>query len=155
MKHCIPFFLLLCLVCITTAEAENYAVLVCGAIEDSIFQEIRYWNDTFLMWETLFRYGWKDENIYVLFGEGVDFNVANPEYWASQYSFWGITDVTDDSAYYNDIEDVFNELETVMTDDDLLFFWSFGHGDTVVVEDSIYSAIVLMNDELLVDTTLA
>ena len=78
----------------TLAKAENYAVLITGdtplgdAAEpknwngqsDSLVGSYDcFWNDTYLMWETLFRYGWKDENIFILFGAGVDFVFSSYE----------------------------------------------------------------------------
>ncbi len=72
------------------AQAEYYAVLITGdtpgydAIGPKTWQTgsrpgpyDEFWSDTFVMWETLWKYGWKDEDIFVLFGFGVD--------WSSQF----------------------------------------------------------------------
>jgi hypothetical protein len=85
-----------------------------------------FWNDTYLMWETLYRFGWKDDNIHVLFGDGADWSVDNPRYDVTEnYEF---TSIVDDSAYIDDIDDIFNELENEMTSDDILFVYTFDHG---------------------------
>ena len=126
-------------------NAENYAVLITGAHPDSTDGENlswnggnadpggfdEFWNDTFLMWEMLFCSGWDDEKIFVLFANGDDMEYVNPRYVASErYNIppWNINHITDDSAYLQDVEDVFNHLDTTMTDDDFLFVWTFGHG---------------------------
>jgi len=76
-----------------------------------------------------FTFGWKDENIHVLFANGSDWTQwTNPRYQASTYSYWGIESITDDGAYYADVVQVFDELAEVMTDEDWLFVFVFDHG---------------------------
>jgi len=78
----------------------------------------------------LWQYGWKDENIFVLFGNGLDWQFDNPRYWGDQYyEEWGIEHITDDGAYYQDVVDVFDYLDGIMTDSDYLFVWTFDHGN--------------------------
>lgn len=72
----------------TQANAEHYAVLMTGDTPDTSapgiktwFGETRdilgeFWHDTFLMWEALYTFGWKNENIFVLFGYGEDWDVG-------------------------------------------------------------------------------
>jgi len=137
---------LMCLFVFSFVQAENYAVLITGdtPMWDAIGEKTwgdptdpgpydEFWSDTFLMWETLWQYGWKDENIFVLFGNGIDWNSlnqTNPRYFANQYEEpWGITSITDEPAYYQDVVDIFTYLDGIMTDDDFLFVWTFDHGD--------------------------
>ena len=136
-----------CLIIFSLVQAENYAVLITGdtpygdaigpktwggGTEPGPYDE--FWSDTFVIWETLWKYGWKDENIFVLFGNGEDWvftGCTNNRYYASQYTIeWGIESITDDAAYYQDVVDIFAYLDGLMTDDDFLFVWTFDHGST-------------------------
>ncbi len=143
MSSKIATSLIICLLMISSIQAEFYAVLITGDTPQGEaagpktwqggqdlpgFDE--FWNDTFLMWEMLWQYGWKDENIFVLFGNGQDWQFVNPRYWGNQYyEEWGIEHITDDGAYYQDVVDIFNYLDGVMTDSDELFVWTFDHGN--------------------------
>ncbi|MBC8204511.1 MAG: hypothetical protein H8E87_03240 [FCB group bacterium] len=139
------------------AFSEYYAVVITGCTPDpSSVSNPHYggdidppldsydcfWNDTFLMWEALFQAGWNDENIFVLFGEGVDWVdplYDNERYIAEELYYidpWFIDHITDYSAYLADVENIFTWLAegnpaqgiTQMTEDDFLFVWTFDHG---------------------------
>jgi hypothetical protein len=156
--------------------AENYAVLITGDTPDlqaaghknwggdvynpptRNFDE--FWHDTFLVWEMLWQYGWKDENIFVLFGNGEDWPSIN-SYWryeASQYEeLWGIQHITDDSAYYQDVVDVFNYLDEAMTKDDFLFVWTFDHGwiDSIQTSPPQFQHTLILMDREISDNEFA
>lgn len=153
-------------------QAENYAVLITGCTPDTSYNYPAldsydsFWNDTFLMWEALFLFGWKDENIFVIFGEGEDWTweepYQDPRYVAeTNYNQppWNITQITDYSAYYEDVENIFNWLAEgnpaqgipQMTSDDFLFVWTFDHG----VWDPRYVGLRLMNNEVIWDWEFA
>jgi len=136
--------IMLCLFAISAVQAEYYAVLITGDTPPGEalgpktwdggsdlpgFDE--FWNDTFLMWEMLWQYGWKNENIFVLFGNGIDWWFPNDRYWGDRYNDppWNIDHITDDGAYYQDVVDIFNYLDGIMTDSDYLFVWTFDHGN--------------------------
>jgi hypothetical protein len=73
--------------------AENYAIIITGSLPTNIgidtlmesynnngeptYEE--FWNDTFLMWKTLRDFGFEDDNIFVLFGNGEDY-YSGPRY---------------------------------------------------------------------------
>lgn len=141
------------------AHAEYYAVIITGddpalsaqgdktwnggAGDPNGYDE--FWNDTFLMWETLFTFGWRDENIYVLYANGEDTIFNNPRYQPETYALWDIEHITDDSAYVNDVEDVFNDLAATMTDEDYLFVFTFDHGGSA---GNNVSSILLMDGQM-------
>ncbi len=135
--------------------AENYAVLISGETPsgDAKGKEKNwnggvhypggsdeFWNDTFLMWETLWQLGWKDENIFVLFGNNADWITTNDNYRANQHNLppWNINHITDYGANLADVENIFNwladgnsdELIPQMTNEDILFVWTHSHGRT-------------------------
>ncbi len=100
---------------------------------DGVYDD--FWNDTYLMWELLYKNGWPDENIHVLYGDGEDWpNNKNPRYQAPVEE--GIRKITDTSAYYHDVVDIFNALASgdpdagiePMGPKDNLFVWTFDHG---------------------------
>ena len=147
----------------TLVFAENYAVLITGDNPDGDASGTKtwnggsadpdgydeFWNDTFLMWEMLFCSGWDDENIFVLFANGEDTSYENERYRPDLlygYAPWYIDHITDDSAYKQDVIDVFDHLDTTMTEDDFLFVWTFGHGSN---EDPI--GLVLMDAVLSIE----
>ena len=91
-----------------------------------------FWNDTYLMWELLTQqYEFSNENVKVLYYAGNDWqNIGsgstNDRYKASKYFLEKITDYPADT---NTITQVFTDLKNVMTDEDFLFVWTFGHGN--------------------------
>ena len=147
MKKIITLIIFCLLIIVSVIKAENYAIIITGCEPDtvnySIPEELSYdmlWNDTFLMWETLWKFGWKDENIYVLFGNGVDFPYEHYDRYDAedQYGFlWDIDHIVDDSAYFDDVEQVIDHLDTTMTEDDFLFVNTFGHGGPVPSGDTV------------------
>jgi hypothetical protein len=136
--------LMLVLLCTVKVYAENYAVLITGdtpslggsgektwGLDSSRITYDEFWNDTYLMWEALYTLGWKDENIFVLYGEGADYDSVagqNPRYIVSS-SPYGLSHITDYSATYDTVQYVFHNLASVMTEGDFLFVWVFDHGD--------------------------
>jgi hypothetical protein len=132
---------------------EKYAVLITGdyAAEgipvelqwgqgtvDAPMEE--FWYDTYLMWEMLvFEKGYSNENVFVLFANGLDFTKPNmwerynAEIWHPDIVPHG-SQITDFSATISNVENVFNGLATgtggfpQITEDDFLFVWTFDHG---------------------------
>jgi hypothetical protein len=87
------------------------------------------------MWETLMKEGYKDENIFVLFADGVDFPIISGNQWvADRYRPTNliidppITSITDYAATRANIYQVFSELQGKSTADDFLFVWTHDHG---------------------------
>lgn len=132
--------------------AEKYAVLITGdyadergdfegswAISNNLdFTENdrmeEFWHDTFLMWEMLLDKGYSDNNIFVLFAGGQDFQpqwiLDGARYVPSLHGFQTMTDyaatrdtveiVLEGLAYGNQQENI-----PQLQDDDLLFCWTF------------------------------
>ena len=105
------------------APAENYAVLIAGEEPDSPNYCPEFYYDIFLVWEMLWQHGWSDENIFVLFGLGVGINNPPARYDPSQYNIfpWYIESIVDDAASLQDVVDIFNYLDNIMTENDFLF----------------------------------
>lgn len=127
---------------------EKYAVLITGPYSvvgippeeqwnngegkgpDELFYE--FWNDTYLMWEMLVtKKGYSDENVFVLFADGLDFQ---PFWMDERYKPEAGVQVTDYSATIANVQAVFNGLRTgqngfpQITENDFLFVWTFDHG---------------------------
>ena len=89
-----------------------------------------FWNDTFLMWEMLQDKGYSPDHIYVLFADGQDYLSTAERYRPNDPT----VTVTDYSATYSNVENVFNGLANgsngfpQVTQDDFLFVWTFDHG---------------------------
>ena len=107
---------------------KNYAILICGDLAENFWGEC-FWNDTVWMFKALIKNGYKPEDIFVLYGDGADFNSANPV-----YKYNGT--VTDFPANKTSVELVFKGLKDgnpgkgipKMKSTDTLFIWTFDHG---------------------------
>jgi len=110
-----------------TALARDYALLICGDVAESGYDE--FWNDTVWMYKTLLAAGYKENNIYVLYGWGHDYPSANPNY---QHT----SKVTDFPATVAWVNKILNGLKNgdpsigvnKITSIDSLFVWVFDHG---------------------------
>lgn len=107
---------------------KRYAVLICGDLAENFGGEC-FWNDTVWLYKSLLNNGYKPENIFVLYGDGVDYASANPRYRHS-------STVTDFPATKNWVNKVFDGLKNgdaanglpKMDSNDTLFVWTFDHG---------------------------
>jgi hypothetical protein len=151
---------------------EKYAVLITGPYSvvgippeeqwnngegkgpDELYYE--FWNDTYLMWEMLVtKKGYSDENVFVLFADGIDFPVShswvNIRYSAEKYS---LDHITDYSATIANVQAVFNGLRTgqngfpQITENDFLFVWTFDHGNSSGGNSSLLLMDGLMSDDV-------
>ncbi len=92
-----------------------------------------FWNDTYLMYETLLDKGFTAENIIVLFADGDDFYIE-ATWVADRYRPVQGVSVTDYAATKENVELVFNGLAngsngfSKINEEDFLFVWTFGHG---------------------------
>ena len=99
-----------------------------GGSPDYGFDE--FWNDSYLMWEMLvFGKDYTDENVEVLFGNGLDFTFEDQDvrYKAINHQ---MEHITDDSSNRQTIIDLFHDLANTITEDDFLFVWVMSHGGT-------------------------
>ncbi len=163
----------------TAAAQQKYAVLITG---DYASQGIplesqwnqgqdksnngypEFWYDTYLMWEMLvYEKGFQDENVFVLFANGIDYSVDNDDWMWSRYnaqiSHNEYFPITDYPATIPNVENVFNGLATgtngfpQVTEDDFLFVWTFGHGDYDQITEKVY--IYLLNTTKMWDYEFA
>ena len=129
---------------------RDFAVLISGAppsaqgsydggIRDSYDE---FWNDTYLMWEIHYtKTGMQDHpsvddgQIRVIYAGGYDWSDAHPRYQAA-YNY--VDRVTDYSAYYDDVANLFTWLKDGnqpqyiphgMNENEELFNWTFDHGE--------------------------
>lgn len=164
MKKLTTFLILTFLLHGAVNSQEKYAVLITGQYaanpegfdnsghygeEKSPMNE--FWNDTFLMWELLQTKGFSQENIFVLFADGVD-HPENDELYANRYrpADPSIT-VTDYDATIESVELVFNGLThgssgfPKVTQDDFLFVFTFGHGNTTSPSEPVIAVLRLFS----------
>ncbi|MCB8933380.1 MAG: hypothetical protein M9921_11345 [Fimbriimonadaceae bacterium] len=107
---------------------KRYAVLICGDLAENFSGEC-FWNDTVWMFKTLLANGYQPADIFVLYGDGVDYASANPAY---QHP----STVTDFAATTSQVNLVLDGLKNgdaanaipKMDSNDTLFVWTFDHG---------------------------
>jgi len=153
---------LLLLAAISATAAEKYAVLITGdyaktgsynnGTGDKNGRMEEFWFDTYLMYEQLRLRGYSDENIYVLFADGVDYqNTAAGVDIANRYKpfeQFGLDHISDMPATLRNVDGVFSQLKSKCTDNDFLFVWTFDHGGT---NGNSQSYINLMGSDRLED----
>lgn len=119
-----------------------------------------FWNDTYLMWELAYvkggfperKAGASADHIHMLYGYGSDFISGSYRYRATDMH--NIPQITDYSAYYGDVANIFNWLANghdfgdwfirQMTNYDELFTWTFDHGDSATVNGVYHVYLCLM-----------
>lgn len=108
--------------------AKRYAIFITGDLAENMFGEL-FWNDTAWMYKTFLACGYKPEDVFVLYGDGADFNTANPIYMVPGT-------VTDFAATRANVRMVLDGLKNgdaahgipKMDSNDTLFVWTFDHG---------------------------
>lgn len=108
--------------------AKRYAVLICGDLAENFSGEC-FWNDTVWMYKTLLANGYQPNDIFVCYGDGVDFISANPAYKHPST----VTDFAANTAQVNLVLDGLKNGDAAnaipkMDDNDTLFVWTFDHG---------------------------
>lgn len=106
---------------------NKYAVLISAGIvtQDYVAGNSEHWYDLVVQYKMLRESGFDKNNIYVLYGNGTDFDTINREY--DSRTLFGST-ITRCAVTKENIQLVFNTLSTVMTENDLLYVWWMGHG---------------------------
>ncbi len=115
--------------------AKKYAVLISTntVTADDVAYDSVWWYDTVLMYKMLKENGFKDENIFVLYGDGTDFNTGYNYYNSNAQFGHPITDYPNSKA---NIQNIFswlasgNAAENIkkVKKKDYLFVWLMGHG---------------------------
>lgn len=163
LRCIIPVLVFFLFVSSKIVSQEKYAIIVTGetAGEDVNFNGSWlinanppitwdcFWNDTYLMWEMLVvDKGFSDENVYVLYYDGIDFNFDEQDerYTASHNEYVKVTDL--EASKYNleiiltGFADGSNGIPQ-LTEDDFLLVYTFGHGDYVFIDEVKHSLITL------------
>ena len=119
--------LLLCMMLMLLSGCSKYAVLISTneVTHDDISYHSEWWYDLFIQYQALRENGFDDEDIYVLYGDGTDFNTAHNDYNASLQYGHSITDMAVNKA---NIQAIFNTLSSEVGSRDHLYVWWMGHG---------------------------
>jgi hypothetical protein len=110
---------------------ERYAVLISGDLAENGYPEFFF--DVVLMREALMANGFLANHIFVLYGDGADYNSVI--YPAARYR--PNPAITDLAATIANVQAIFSDLANgtngrpQLTDDDMLFVWTFDHGDQI------------------------
>ena len=111
--------------------SQRYAVLISGDLAENGYPEFFF--DVVLMRNMLINNGFPPGNIFVLYGDGSDYNNAN--YPATKYR--PSPAITDLSATITNVQDIFSDLANGtngrprLTNEDMLFVWTFDHGSQI------------------------
>lgn len=113
-------------------NADNYAILISAgkATSDNESTNSEYWYDLFLAYEyLLLNENYDSTNVYVFYGDGIDYNTYNVRYKKELHN-WG--QITDYDNSYSTLSYRIPSLNDIITDEDnLLFYWVVGHGQKV------------------------
>lgn len=114
---------------LTLGPDHKYAVLISGGY-NAVNNHPRYWNDISFIYTTLKKkYGYKPDNIYVLFADGTSPSADNSDGGSSPTSLDG--DKKPDingAATKEQISLVFDTLQSRLTSEDFLFIFTTDHG---------------------------
>lgn len=123
------------LVFLSVGCAHKYAVLISAnkVTTDDVGYHSVWWYDTVLMYKMLKENGFREKNIFVLYGDGTDFNTGY-NYYNSNIQFGH--SITDYANHKANIQNIFSWLATgnpaenikKIKKRDYLFTWWMGHG---------------------------
>lgn len=132
----------------STALLENhYAIILSGGGVDST-NHIRYWNDCSYIYKTLVNgYGYDPSKIYVLMADGINPGIDNSNHLSSNPDLDGdqINDI-DYAATNSNLDYVFNQLSSQLTNEDYLFIYTIDHGG--INPRTNVSFLVMWNNQL-------
>jgi hypothetical protein len=187
MKKFVLILMLGFLVANVVEAQQKYAVLICGAqVHTSpgdangmldytgttgFYHWTEFWAEIYNTWEMLIKpvdlggKGFLDENVYVLYADGIDFSIPASDWIADKYNpltyYAPYAPIVDYSATKANLEMVFNGLATgqgdfpLLTEDDFLFVWTFGHGHIEIEETGQAAGLVLYPGYAMPDTYFA
>jgi len=122
-KITITLFVLI--VCLTGCAKYGVLISTNEVIADDVAYHSEWWYDLILQYQMLRQNGFKDENIYVLYGDGTDFNTSHCFYNSNAIFGNSVTDMPVNKA---NIQQIFNTLSTKISRFDHLYIWWMGHG---------------------------
>jgi len=146
--------ILLCLILMLLSGCSKYAVLISTneVTQDDISYHSEWWYDLFLQYQALRDNGFDDENIYILYGDGNDFNTTHNDYNANLQYGHTITDMAVNKA---NIQAIFNTLSSEVGSRDHLYVWWMGHGGGSGPGSCDLSMSISNTGEHVTDTELA
>lgn len=146
--------ILLCLMLVLFSGCSKYAVLISTneVTHDDISYHSEWWYDLFLQYQALRDNGFDDENIYILYGDGNDFNTIHNDYNANVQYGHTITDMAVNKA---NIQSIFNTLSSEVGSRDHLYVWWMGHGGGSGPGSCNLSMSISNTGEHVTDTELA
>jgi hypothetical protein len=137
---------------------EKYALLISTGqtTMDDQFTHSEYWYDMFFLYRTLIDLGFTHDHIFVLYGNGADFNSVHP-FYNSTTVYPADAPITDFAVSAANVDNIFNWLSTgspahgvpQLHDNDYLFYWWMGHGNATNCDD--YSAGIATTGESVTD----
>jgi hypothetical protein len=141
---------------------QKYAVLISAGQStlDNQYLNSEYWYDLFLMYRMLIEDGFTHDNIYVLYGDGNDFNSVHVTYQTAAV-FPGVLQITDYPNSKTNVANIFAWLGSgnvgqgipQIQPGDFLFYWWMGHGNGVTCDD--YWADIQNTGETVTDDEFA
>ncbi|MFQ5583874.1 MAG: FlgD immunoglobulin-like domain containing protein [Calditrichia bacterium] len=143
IKGIILFTIILLLGFNVKISAKNYAVLISAgrATADDAHENCEFWYDLFMIYTTLIDNGYNHDDVYVLYGDGSEFQSSHSCYQNPYPS--SIVDFPDNESY---IINIFNSLSNILTDDDFLYIWWMGHGTKGIGPDGQWHFKVLIEN---------
>jgi hypothetical protein len=131
--------------------AKKYAVLISTnkVIMDNNSYHSEWWYDLFLEYGALRDNGFADKNIYVLYGDGNDFDTSYASYNATTQYGHTITDMAVNKA---NVQSIFNTLNGKVTHKDHLYCWWMGHGSGLGANYCDLSMHISNTGEIVTDT---
>jgi peptidase C13-like protein len=119
---------LLAVCCLSSAGcAHKYAVLISAnnVTMDDVSIHSEWWYDLILQYKMLREKGYKERNIYVLYGNGTDFSTSHSDYNSTALFGHSITNMPVSKA---NVQAVFSTLSPKVRPRDYLYVWWMGHG---------------------------
>ena len=97
-----------------------------------------FWNDSYLFWEMLFNHpaGFSNDNIDVLFADGVDYEPDGQDNRYKSYPNYGLDHITDAAATKTNVMDALNGLAGINEEDYLFVFIMSNGGHSQIGLDS-------------------
>ncbi len=129
---------------------QRYAVIISSSVAP-FYQEFFF--DVVNMRQTLLNHGFAANNIFVLYGNGADY--ASAAFPAAKYNF--NPDITNLAATIPNVQQIFADLSAgtngrpQVTDQDLLFVYTFDHGNVQTVGGNDISTLCLNDGDMRAD----
>jgi len=130
---------------------NHYAVLIEGDTPGGPSYYGEFWTDNVRLYRILLEYGWQDDHIHVLYGEGSDETTWPCDYYRET--------MVDFPAYKQDVRNIFTWMKDgnavlgidQVTSQDFIFLFTFDHGSS----SGACNASLCLMDGCMADTEFA